>query len=55
MEYIGPVKVDQVYRGKGGRRYIMGNNKYHRQRLIHPEDVPRMIRKAHINVVKKEK
>ena len=52
MEYTGPVHVTQVFRGRGGRSYLFGNNVHHKTKKIHPDDVARLSRKAFLTVVK---
>jgi len=52
MEYTGPVKVDQVFRGRaGGRRYLFGDNPHHKRKRVHPDDVSRFSRKVFLHVV----
>ena len=52
MEYTGPVKVDQVFRGRAGsRRYLFGNNRHNKRKLVHPDDVSRFARKVFLHVV----
>jgi glycosyltransferase involved in cell wall biosynthesis len=44
LEFTGNNRNDMHFRGKGGRRYIAGNNNKHRMIRVHAQDAPVLLR-----------
>ena len=43
LEYIGKNQNDLTFKGPSGRRYLLGNNDYHRFAYVHPGDVRHLL------------